>query len=118
MTGFYRPTVTRLMTDWVARVDELFAMDAEARGLSLEARQMIRRERSVPSINILCGELRGLQRERFPAGALGRTVNYTMTLWPKLMKFLEHPELELSNNLAENSMRGVRARAAARQKRG
>ena len=28
-------------------------------------------------------------------------------LWPKLTRFLEYPELELSNNLAENSMRPV-----------
>jgi transposase len=27
--------------------------------------------------------------------------------WPKLTRFLEYPELELSNNLAENSMRPV-----------
>ena len=30
-----------------------------------------------------------------------------MTLWTRLSRFLEHPELELSNNLAENSMRPV-----------
>ena len=28
-------------------------------------------------------------------------------LWRKLTRFLEYPELELSNNLAENSMRPV-----------
>jgi len=28
-------------------------------------------------------------------------------LWKRLTIFLEHPELELSNNSAENSMRGV-----------
>ena len=28
-----------------------------------------------------------------------------MTLWTRLSRFLEHPELELSNNLAENAMR-------------
>jgi transposase len=28
-------------------------------------------------------------------------------LWPKLESFLQYPEVELSNNLAENSMRGV-----------
>jgi transposase len=33
--------------------------------------------------------------------------NYTLTLWDKLTRFLEYPELELSNNLAENSMRPV-----------
>ena len=37
----------------------------------------------------------------------GRDCNYTLTLWQKLTRFLEHPELELSNNLAENSMRPV-----------
>jgi hypothetical protein len=28
-------------------------------------------------------------------------------LWKKLTRFLEHPELELSNNVAENSMRPI-----------
>ena len=28
-----------------------------------------------------------------------------MTLWTRLSRFLEHPELELSNNLAENAIR-------------
>jgi hypothetical protein len=40
-----------------------------------------------------------------PASALGRAAQYTLALWLKLMRFLDHPELELSNNLAENSMR-------------
>jgi transposase IS66 family protein len=32
---------------------------------------------------------------------------YALTLWRKLTRFLEYPELELSNNLAENSIRPV-----------
>ena len=32
---------------------------------------------------------------------------YTLNLWKRLTCFLEYPELELSNNLAENSMRPV-----------
>ena len=42
-----------------------------------------------------------------PASALGKAVSYTLSLWEKLTRFLEHPELELSNNWAENSMRPV-----------
>ncbi|MFO0338085.1 MAG: transposase, partial [Acidobacteriota bacterium] len=34
-------------------------------------------------------------------------VNYTRSLWKRLSLVLEQGELELSNNLAENSMRGV-----------
>ncbi|HSW51445.1 MAG TPA: transposase, partial [Bryobacteraceae bacterium] len=37
----------------------------------------------------------------------GLRVTYALALWPKLTRFLEHPEVELSNNLAENSMRPV-----------
>ena len=48
-----------------------------------------------------------IQREVLPASALGKAASYTLSLWAKLVCFLEHPELELSNNLAENSMRGV-----------
>jgi transposase len=34
-------------------------------------------------------------------------VPVTLRLWDKLTRFLDYPELELSNNLAENSMRPV-----------
>src|SRR6202023_1618855 len=35
---------------------------------------------------------------------LAKACNYTLTLWDKHTRFVEYPELELSNNLAENSM--------------
>jgi transposase len=34
-------------------------------------------------------------------------VNYALTLWQKLTRFLDYPEIELSSNLAENSMRPI-----------
>ena len=42
-----------------------------------------------------------------PSSALSKACHYTLALWRKLTTFLEYPELELSNNLAENSMRPV-----------
>ncbi|MGB6473044.1 MAG: transposase [Candidatus Sulfotelmatobacter sp.] len=47
------------------------------------------------------------RKTRGAGGALAKACNYTLTLWGKLMRFPEYPELELSNNLAENSMRPV-----------
>jgi len=41
------------------------------------------------------------------SSALSKACQYALTLWRKLTRFLEYPELELSNNLAENSMRPV-----------
>src|SRR5436190_2024037 len=37
--------------------------------------------------------------------AFCKATRYTLSLWPKLVRFLEYPEVELSNNVAENSMR-------------
>ena len=42
-----------------------------------------------------------------PSSALSKACQYVVTLWKKLTRFLDYPELELSNNLAENSMRPV-----------
>jgi hypothetical protein len=42
-----------------------------------------------------------------PESAVGKACSYTLALWKKLNRFLEYPQLELSNNLAENSTRPV-----------
>ena len=47
------------------------------------------------------------RQQALPASKLGKAVAYALGLWPRLERFLQYPELELSNNLAENSMRGV-----------
>ena len=88
-------------------INGLFAVDALARELSLEQRHQLRSEKSAPLLASLHEELKKIQYQVLPAGALGRAAAYTLTLWPKLIRFLDHPELELSNNFAENSMRGV-----------
>ncbi|MCC6262921.1 MAG: transposase [Bryobacterales bacterium] len=90
----------------VARMDALFAIDREA-AMSIEDRHVLRHEKAAPLVDALREELLRLQKNTLPKSALGQAVSYTLTLWKKLTVFLEHPVVELSNNLAENSMRGV-----------
>jgi transposase len=93
----------------VERIDDLFSIDAKARneGMDHGARHMLRQERSRPLLNIISEQMKAAQVAALPASALGKAVSYSLSLWHKLTRFLEYPELELSNNLAENSMRGV-----------
>jgi transposase len=97
----------RVAAQLVARINELFSIDSEARdaGMSHEQRHVLRGERARPLLDVMKKELEAAQAAVLPAGALGNAVNYTLSLWPRLVLFLEHPELELSNNIAENSMR-------------
>ena len=99
----------RMAAQLVARIDELFAVDAEARnaGMDHAARHALRGERSGPVLEAMKKETETAQAAVLPASALGKAVSYTLSLWDKLTRFLQHPELELSNNSAENSMRPV-----------
>lgn len=96
-------------TPIVARMDELFAVDAEARrkALSVAARQVRRQERAKPLLEEIRRKIEAAQSVALPSSALSKACQYTLTLWTKLTRFLEYPELELSNNLAQNSMRPV-----------
>ncbi len=93
----------------VAAMDDLFAIDAAARerGLDHAARHALRWEQARPALDIIKQRVEEANGKALPASALGRAAKYTLALWPRLTRFLEHPELELSNNLAENSMRPV-----------
>jgi transposase len=93
----------------VKLIDELFGIDALAREQKLDhaARHVLRLERAQPLVGIIRGEVEAARDASLPSSALGKAANYTLSQWRKLTRFLEHPELELSNNLAENSMRPV-----------
>ena len=61
----------------------------------------------VPLLDEIRSKIEVAQFVALPASALSKACQYALTLWRKLTRFLEYPELELSTNLAENSMRPV-----------
>ena len=93
----------------VALIDALFAIDGEARMANLNhtARHTLRSKKAPPLLAEIKLAITAARATALPTSALGKAANYTLALWPKLTRFLEYPELELSNNLAENSMRPV-----------
>jgi len=93
----------------VVSIDDLFSIDAEARARNLDraGRQALRWEQARPLLEIIRGRVEMVRGQALPASALAKAANYTLGLWEKLTRFLDYPELELSNNLAENSMRPV-----------
>jgi hypothetical protein len=58
-------------------------------------------------LNDIRSKIGAAQSVALPSSALSNACQYALTLWKKLTRFLEYPELELSTNLAENSMRPV-----------
>jgi transposase len=93
----------------VEKINELFAMDAAAReqSMTVESRDALRQEKAPGVLSAIRTAIENARAGALPGGTLGKACQYTLGLWPRLTCFLQHPELELSNNLAENSMRPV-----------
>jgi transposase len=93
----------------VAQLNELFAIDAQAREevLSQIDRHVLRLEKARPLLEQIKAAIQAARAGALPKSALAKACDYTLTLWSRLSRFLEYPELELSNNLAENAMRPV-----------
>ncbi|MGA7766868.1 MAG: IS66 family transposase [Candidatus Sulfotelmatobacter sp.] len=98
-----------IATPIVARMDELFAVDAEARrkALTAAAHHSRRQETAKPLLDEIRSKIDAAQSTALPSSALSKACQYALTLWRKLTRFLDYLELELSNNLAKNSMRPV-----------
>jgi hypothetical protein len=71
------------------------------------ARHALRWQNAPPLFDQLRAQILTMSNSVLPRSAAGKACSYTLALWQKLTRFMEHPELELSNNLAENSMRPV-----------
>jgi len=96
-------------TSIVRVMDGLFAIDAKARAEKMDhaQRHLLRKDRAPALLAELRTQLLAMQKGVLPQSAAGKAASYTLSLWTELTLFLEHPELELSNDLAENSMRPV-----------
>lgn len=93
----------------VALMAKLFAIDAQAREQNMNhaTRHALRIEQAPMVLAELHAQIEAASRTALPSSPLGKACSYTLRLWDKLTRFLDYPELELSNNLAENSMRPV-----------
>jgi hypothetical protein len=93
----------------VELINELFAIDAQARTQNMDhaTRQVLRHEKAPPLLAEIRTHILEMSKTVLPKSAAGQACSYTLGIWNRLIRFLEYPELELSNNLAENSMRPI-----------
>ena len=93
----------------VTRMDALFLVDRHARQqqMSVAERMALRREHADVWANEIHEECANLRQEVLPKIALGQALAYTLNMWSKLRRCFDYAEVELSNNLAENSMRPI-----------
>ena len=92
-------------TDVLARIAQLYGVEADIRGQSAEARRAVRQERS----RVIIDDLRRVLDMRLGQisrkGGLAEAIRYALSHWGGLCHFLADGRVELDSNTVERSIR-------------
>jgi len=88
-------------------IGQLYAIehDADSKGLSLDDRYQLRKERSVPLLKQFREWLDDIAPKTPPQGLLGKAISYALNQWERLERYTQSGLLRPDNNLAENAIR-------------
>ena len=71
-------------------------------------REVVRHSESGPIMERLHKILSIARTKSLPAGALGKALNYALTHWSKVEKYIADGRIEIDNNLCENAIRPLK----------
>lgn len=88
-------------------IGTLYAIEAEGKHLSIEARQQLRAEKSLPALNTLHDWLMQTRVETANGGASAKALDYTLKRWSSLTRYAHTGHLPIDNNPVENVIRPI-----------
>jgi transposase len=93
----------------VTAIDELFSIEARARedGLDAPQRLALRQVEAGPWLEKIKSLTLEARKTALPRSRLAEGCDYLLKRWNELTCFLQHGQLELSTNLAENAIRPI-----------
>jgi len=96
-------------TVMLAYVRLLYDVEREAREMKLdsEKRLALRQARSVPILNDIQAYLEVERPKVLPKSPEGQAISYALSNWEALLRYSEDGDLEIDNNGAERSLRGI-----------
>ena len=104
---FYESTKSSLAGYVLARIRELYAIEAEIRGHPADHRRRVRQARSRPIVDALHAWLQEQLPRVSAVSELAKAVRYAIRHWPGLVAFLDDGRIEMDTNVVERSIRPV-----------
>jgi len=99
-----KPGSPEVALDYIGRLYKIEKFSRQ-RGLLPDEIVCLRKEQAVPVLE----EFKAWMDKRFsqtpPKGLLGQALNYAITQWPKLIRYVENGHITPDNNAAENAIR-------------
>jgi transposase len=105
---FYELYVGRnqpIATQALARIKQLYDVEAEIRGLPPEVRQAMRQEKAKPLVDALKPWLETSLANVPKGGKLGEALGYGLNQWDGLVRYLDDGRIEIDSNTVERSIR-------------
>jgi len=91
----------------LARIAEMYKVEAEARELDATERLAMRRERTRPLLESFSKWMEENQHQVLPKSPLGKAIGYARNQWAALTRFTTDGDLSIDNNVAERAIRPV-----------
>jgi transposase len=93
--------------DAVERVRALYAVERQAKEMSVEERLQLRCERSVPILAELHDRLLDWKQQLLPKHPMADAINYALGQWQELSVFAGDGAVPIDNNVSEREMKRV-----------
>jgi hypothetical protein len=93
----------------MSMIQRLYDIERKGREASLPPGQVkeLRQKLAKPILNEMGIWLKEQINLTLPKSAIGGAIAYTLTLWPRLIRYIEDGRFQIDNNLIENSIRPV-----------
>lgn len=105
--GKIAPPISPIAFEAVKRIDLLFDIERDIRGLAAEQRLAVRTERSAPLIAELEAWMHGERAKLSRHAPVAQAIDYMLKRWDGFIRFLEDGRVCLTNNAAERALRGL-----------
>jgi transposase len=103
----HRKTQSPISADIIARIAEVYAVEARSRGTSAEERRQARQTETAPIMAGIKSVLEATLPQLSTQSALAKAIRYMLGHWQGLTRFLEDGRLEVDTNTVERTMRTV-----------
>lgn len=102
-----KDTDGRRAAEMLGMVQELYALEQEAKALDDDARRQLRQQKAVPILEKIRAWLEKERERVLPRSPMAQAVGYTLNQWEALCRYCEAGFLDIDNNAAERAMKRV-----------
>ena len=103
----HESTHSPIAAEALTRIGALYAIEREIRRRSPDERLAVRQREAIPRLDAFRGWLDVQLAKLPPKGSLAKAFRYVLGNWAALIRYAGNGRLEIDNNRAENTLRGV-----------